>query len=1278
MHLHGTARALMSDAAGQTTSFNYFNFSSVDASSQHLEAVRPAGPGCTKSDFVNYSPFATIEDNSCVEGRWLQVDMFSAFFASTDWYSYGHIALFQPLVLGGQATFPSKLFLSANITAQAYLFISPGIFPLKIFGNARVQITLNDTGDLLISADGSDYSHMIDSYGFASTLGETLFHFSVPEKSIQRQVVSSEGGVIGNYKAGSIIIGSAALESPTVVGIDVAAVEGLRSATSFIESWRLAGKIFQMTPLRLRLASPVTVIIPYDEQMLPTILGNDEAVVIGASDKSGVDWRVMPGASFGASKVHVDVDKFSLLAVATRPDVKMILPQRARLSGGTSITLIGNNLCSASYSKVLCKFGNDFHNAQIKGECSLESKVIICQTPQVAKAGFVSVDVHDASTLQSSQSGIQILFTSGEKISNISPDAGPWTGGAFVMVVGMHFNFVIDHSHTNRMGDLYASAAREADPIYCYFDSLRPSNGFAISSVLAVCELPPAPLSYDQVYIRVALSPHDETDGSFAAFKYRMPLTQSIKLMGADGSHIHHNSQAKPERAMLTKMQTISCSRIDQQVVVPEAYVLCGSYLDPAIQCRFGTLTVEPLVLRVGVLQCRPPFMSSEHSVMMGKCIAAPSLSITGIVGEPATEFTHSMRPAVLHTLTESKTVYSDFQYCTFCSGSFHGMPFEMGYAPVDILQADKHSLITPDLLQNPELFEIHGDSGFVMTSLKGGGVSGADGGGLVWLSGSSLGRYSSSVVRDQVGSLFSAYHFWCEFGPVSDTQVAHRIDAGLVECEARKYSVDMNTSERCDSRQMSAAHAVSSALFVCEGPLLSNSHSTPNITQDESFFVSVSLRSNGDGYSSNGNFLPLLLVPEPVLESVSLNHTQSRVGGGAINLSWQLPHDRLLSVGTRWFACAFGTIAPVNLVLHGKKSATSGTGLCLISPHAHCFNEARQSYIGSSVDCKTQVWVYLPCTGRAKSENQHFIHQKDLFPSRQAFVTYTPRDKFSTMPCSSRNTGLASSDWNELLHITTSSNPYTFLIVDVRTLPSTVKFANTHDIRFKVSGENTPVIVNVSPSQITLHGHAILRLFGSNFWSPDEHGGLALLYCSIGTSRTIITVVSSVYALCESPALHSLLATKPTDVWQYERKRVHLEGKLYRGDIHPASFKAFSNNFPALVDIRITSKHDMCVSEGGSHGLAASLRPCVSSTTPVRAFANYGGSIITVPGQHFSRSAWHSTCRFGTTYVSANIMTATLATCVTPARAKGMVQFAFFANGVRSLDRLPLNFTFT
>ena len=65
------------------------------------------------------------------------------------------------------------------------------------------------------------------------------------------------------------------------------------------------------------------------------------------------------------------------------------------------------------------------------------------------------------------------------------------------------------------------------------------------------------------------------------------------------------------------------------------------------------------------------------------------------------------------------------------------------------------------------------------------------------------------------------------------------------------------------------------------------NPSSTPNITQDESFVVSVSLRSNGDGHSLNGNYLPLLLVPEPVLESVSLNHTQSRVGGYSANQSF-------------------------------------------------------------------------------------------------------------------------------------------------------------------------------------------------------------------------------------------------------------------------------------------------------------------------------------------------------------------------------------------------------
>ena len=197
-----------------------------------------------------------------------------------------------------------------------------------------------------------------------------------------------------------------------------------------------------------------------------------------------------------------------------------------------------------------------------------------------------------------------------------------------------------------------------------------------------------------------------------------------------------------------------------------------------------------------------------------------------------------------------------------------------------------------------------------------------------------------------------------------------------------------------------------------------------------------------------------------------------------------------------------------------------------------------------------------------------------------------------------------------------------------------------------------------------------------ATFGPPDEHGGLALLYCSIGTSRTIITVVSSVYALCESPALHSLLMTKPTDVWQYERKRVHLEGKLYRMvTFIPLLLKLFPTTFLHLSDIRITSKHGICVSRKEvprPGGISSSLRVFNHA---VRAFANYGGSIITVPGQHFSRSAWHSTCRFGTTYVSANIMTATLATCVTPARAKGIVQFAFFANGVRSPDRLPLNF---
>jgi|TARA_B100001142_G_scaffold257561_1_gene259191 hypothetical protein len=1321
----------MSDAVGQTTSFIYFNYSSMDTSSQHLEVIRPAGPGCTKRDFVNYSPFATVEDNSCMEGRLLLVDLFSASLVSSDWYSYGHVALSQPVVLGGQATLPSKLFLSANETSQATLFVPPGLFSLRIFGDAKVKITLGGTGNPLLRADGSDSSHKTDAHGFISTLGETLFHLAVPEKSIQRQVVSSEGGVLGNSESGSIIIGAGALESPTVLGIEVADVEDFLSLSSLRMRWRLVGKVFQPTPLRLRFTSPVTVIIPYDEQMLPTSLGNGAAVVIGASDERGVDWRVMPGATFGAGKVHVDIDEFTLLAVAMRPDIEMISPQRTRLSGGTSITLIGNDLCGESYSKVLCKYGNNFHNAQMNGECNVDSQFVICEAPQMVTAGFVSVDVHDASTLQNSESGVQVLFTSGEKILRISPATGPLTGGAIVMAVGMRFNFAIDHSHTNRMGDLCASAARNADPIFCYFDGLLPSHGFAISSALAFCELPPAPISFDQVNVRVTLSPHDEADGSFAMFKYRMPISNIMKFIDSDGSHARHSSRVECEDTMLVKTQTVSYLPVNEDVDKPEAFIICGTEPDPAFQCRFGTFTVTPLVLRVGVLQCLPPFMLNGLSLKSSNGIAQ-SFSISGIAGEPAAEVTlpmRPMRPTVLHDHTVSTLAnhnpkcishmidfslsqqaqratlghyrffdpvsfypccaslmpsISCFPHGVLYSDPLHSMTFGVGYITVDVFGGDKRSFFTSDLVEKPGPFEIHDASGFAITSLGGGGVSGTNGGGIVWLSGSRLGSFPSAMVHYGHGSIISSEHLtWCEFGPTSNARDSYQSDFDSDACNAPNNPMDVNKTASCDSLQRHMAHIVSSALVACEAPSLSNmagrfAGSTPNMTKSYFSFVSVSLHSNLGGHLSNENSLPLLLISEPILKNVSLSHTQSKIGGSSIHLSWQMPHDSLQSFETPWLACAFGTIAPVDLILHGKTSAMSGSGTCLISPHSRCLSEAGQSYISSSANCEIQVWIHLPCTGRARDDNQHFISQKDLVISEQALVGYTSQsdDLVGTDPSTTgrpQTTGLVISDRIEMRHFIASINPNPTIIIDARTLQSTV---NANEIRFKFGAKQIPDITSVSPSQLPLHGHAILRVSGRNFWFLDEHGEYASLYCTINISSTIFTVVSSVYALCEAPTLHSKFAKIPSDKMPFQKRRAHQSGKSHY-DVPPAPSEAFSNVLLARVELCISTKHLSCASKDGSHDLMAFPLAYLSLTTPTEAFANDGGSIINVIGHNFSRDTWHATCMFGTTNVIAHIKSATLATCVTPAHEMGIVQFAFHVNGARSHDHHRLNFTF-
>ena len=126
LQLHGALSAVVADAPGQTTNFTYLNHTSRNANSHRIEVFRPAGAGCTRSAFINYSPFATSDDGTCAAGAFLRVDSASASSGGTgqnasdllDWYEFGVVNALQPLLLGGQAVLTPVLFTAANATAQ--------------------------------------------------------------------------------------------------------------------------------------------------------------------------------------------------------------------------------------------------------------------------------------------------------------------------------------------------------------------------------------------------------------------------------------------------------------------------------------------------------------------------------------------------------------------------------------------------------------------------------------------------------------------------------------------------------------------------------------------------------------------------------------------------------------------------------------------------------------------------------------------------------------------------------------------------------------------------------------------------------------------------------------------------------------------------------------------------------------------------------------------------------------------------------------------------------
>ena len=539
VQLHGALSAVVADAPGQVTNFTYLNHTSRNVNSHRIEMFRPAGAGCTKSAFINYSPFATSDDGTCVLGSFLRVDSAATRVDSStrpnatadDWYEWGVVNALQPLLLGGQAVLTPVLFTAANVTAQQTVYVSPGRFPVRVFGSARATFTkVSEAGsEVLLSVDGNDASLRVDEHGFNSTLGNALAYMTV----LGKDDVADEGA-----NSDSMVMGAdadAAVTGLVVANLSASAAANARNdlvSTGARGAWDFLALVWQANPLRLKLAYLAKVTFPYDVAKLPTRKGNEETVAVRASDLTASDWRVIPGAVFDAAaeKVTVRVDYFSLFSVAARASARDARPARVRHTGGAPVTLDGVDFrvppVADATGGVFCKFGELFTKAEWtpSGDPRGFGDAVLCATPAVSRAGFVSVEFYDAGTYQSSASDLRVLFTAPPAVFAVAPRGGPDAGAAVVALAGAHFA-------TAPFDEIGSSF------IACHFGDFGDfgnfGNGVAVSSVVALCETPARDRSRHPE-VRVGVASDGAHDARTAAYAYRVSVSDAVVVSDED------------------------------------------------------------------------------------------------------------------------------------------------------------------------------------------------------------------------------------------------------------------------------------------------------------------------------------------------------------------------------------------------------------------------------------------------------------------------------------------------------------------------------------------------------------------------------------------------------------------------------------------------------------------------------------------------------------------------------------------------------------------------
>ena len=1223
IQMHGALSLVITDESGQTTNFTYLNHTSRNIDSHRIEMIKPAGPGCTQSQFINYSPFAVVDDGSCVEGSFLRIDSTSAnSYELQDWFEFGLVSALQPLLLGGHAVLTPVLFTQQNTTAAQTVYVAPGRYPIDVFGQANVTVTkVSDDGEeVLLFVDGGDAGLKKDYFGFASTLGNSKAYLYVLGKDDESELSSADSD--------SVILGTG--DDATVSGIQVAnltyqakrnTLNDVTSGKLTQGSWDFVSQIFQLNPLRLKLDFLVGVTFPYDVEKLPTVKGNYNVQVVRASDETASDWRVVRNAVFDepAQKVTLRTDTFSLFAVAAMAEVVQIEPQRVRPSGAL-ITLDGIDFKVPPIGNLsglfFCKFGDLLTKAEFVTSKELRGfgDAVRCPTPPIKKATFVAVEFYDASSLQNSQSDLRVLLTAPPDVSSVQPKTGPNTGNGIVFISGSSLQ-----------------TANNDDPsIDCFFGDFgsfgSTAPGIAVSSALAICETPGFDGTRDNE-VRVGVTSDGVHDAHNAMYKYRTALAE---FFAEDDSEVKHLKGSDAGGGIVN-------------IGVPFDGI--SSTVTNDLSCAFGSVLVSARQGSEsnGGWHCVVPSKAAgKTSVYLRASLGERDMKISDFTFDSQSDQTkQSLLPlyaefleshggfgvtmSVMSSLSNGKSTSKESPYTC----AFAGVPVTTvlknsrwiscapssqtshGFVAVSILRNSADAPAATDITPIGQiLLPSKQDIPTVLSAVNGPNLL-TPVGTVNFINGKNLLPFGSGGSFDGVSGfgVGNGGDLVCAFGITTK----HK---GRV-----------------------TAHFVSSAIVQCETP---NAFDTYN---DESQLIEAKLVIASLETSATSSLNSTRAVSVRILSSLTVTSVEGvqdglpESGGAEISVTWQgTGGGSDVGSNANQFACAFGTVLPVAM----RFDASSTNAGCCTSPALKTRMDKQSGDVSNSGDYSSS-WFSLAFPNGARAES---IYAKSSSP---VSVVATRSEQF-WMPVPS---AVSVSGGGEILiegWVPTNvggclfggdssgggSNVAMLTNKPVCTTPALrggfitlglSGYGKGNSPGHVVETFSVPVATLTAPSFVNANG-GIVFIFGMDFSSALESN--AQTHCVLDDTVNVPALhVSSVVTRCEVPAYGAF-----------------------------ASNKNFDENIKRAFGVSVKRGVDVPDFSGLAVGVYDT--PVIATTIPTAVSADDGGVVITVKGIQFSNdNNRNARCAFGSVRVTANVASGFEAECVSPTHFGGVVPFA-------------------